>query len=293
MRDWLNAGVNWASFRQAEVVHVIPELRSTWLERVTIADLWEHTSGLAATRPCFDPPRRAPFPTERRETLWLPVLRTVTTEPAAGPRGETIYSDLGVLLLGLYLERGHQRSLEDQWNDWKKAHGVDVAKLTFGVKPDEGTRFDLTEPTETRHPKGEVNDDKAASLGGRAPHAGLFGTCGEVWSWLEAVQRWRAGEPRLKDWLEPPTEYYDGGPKGRFHGGWDRPTNSAESQGGYPSPIRAIGHLGFTGTAMWWDPATSRAGILLTNRVYPEHTAESQVAMKKIRQEFFSRLWRT
>lgn len=289
--EWLNSGVSWQNFCAGAIRHQIPELSGTWLENVSLGELWEHRSGIMPHKPLFDPARRPPQKGERREQLWSQALPAILMEPPSGPRGQTIYSDLDFILLALYLERRHMKSLEDQWGEWKKMHGVAPDFLTFGVKPENDQRYAKTLPTEERHAKGEVNDDKSASFAGIATHSGLFGSCEEVWAWLEAIVRWESEDTRLKEWLTPPTEYFEGAPTGRFHGGWDRPTFFAESQGGYPSPPRALGHLGYTGTAFWWHPETRRAAVLLTNRVHPQHTEESQLEVKKLRQRFFSDFW--
>ncbi len=52
------------------------------------------------------------------------------------------------------------------------------------------------------------------------------------------------------------------------------------------------GHLGYTGTALWMDPSSLKYGILLTNRVHPRHTPESQKSIQKLRKECFEALWR-
>ncbi len=289
--EWLNSGVSWDNFLAGEVRLEVPELNGTWLENVNLGELWEHRAGVMPHKVCFEPARRAPLPNERREQLWRQALPNILNEAPAGPRGKNVYSDLGFMLLALYLERRHMKSLETQWDEWKVRHGLPVGILTFGIKPEETERFARTLPTEVRHATGEVNDDKAASLGGVATHSGLFGTVNEVWAWLESIVAWEKSDQRLTEWLTPKTERYDGLEGMRFHGGWDRTLFNPESQGGYPSPPRTVGHLGYTGTALWWHPESRQAAILLTNRVYPEHTDASQIAVKKLRQRFFSDFW--
>jgi CubicO group peptidase (beta-lactamase class C family) len=228
---------------------------------------------------------------ESRALTWKPVLDQVLKEPLSNSSPQVLYSDLGFLLLGLWLERRWNQTLSEQFQNWKVARGLDAnSGLTFGIPPQD-PRYLLVEPTELRHAKGEVNDDKAASLGGIAPHAGLFGTLKDVTDWCEAVLRWSFEESKVAQWLSPGARIFDGGPRGRFYGGWDRPSPIPDSQGGFPCPERTLGHLGWTGTAFWWQPALKRVAVLLTNRVCPSHTAEGQAEMKKIRIAFFSDCW--
>src|SRR5262249_61685258 len=50
--------------------------------------------------------------------------------------------------------------------------------------------------------------------------------------------------------------------------GWDTPPPQASSSGRHFSPA-AVGHLGFTGTSIWIEPAREIAVSLMTNRVHP------------------------
>jgi CubicO group peptidase (beta-lactamase class C family) len=50
--------------------------------------------------------------------------------------------------------------------------------------------------------------------------------------------------------------------------GWDTPSPQGSSSGRHFSP-EAVGHLGFTGTSIWIEPAREIAVSILTNRVHP------------------------
>jgi serine-type D-Ala-D-Ala carboxypeptidase len=50
--------------------------------------------------------------------------------------------------------------------------------------------------------------------------------------------------------------------------GWDTPSLDQSAAGHYFSP-HSVGHLGFTGTSVWWDLDKNCHIILLTNRVHP------------------------
>lgn len=50
--------------------------------------------------------------------------------------------------------------------------------------------------------------------------------------------------------------------------GWDTPSAQNSSSGKYLSPI-SVGHLGFTGTSIWWDLERDCYIVLLSNRIHP------------------------
>jgi CubicO group peptidase (beta-lactamase class C family) len=55
--------------------------------------------------------------------------------------------------------------------------------------------------------------------------------------------------------------------------GWDTPSAQNSSSGRYFSKS-TVGHLGFTGTSIWWDQARDYHIILLSNRVHPTRENE-------------------
>ena len=251
---------------------------------LSIRSLLEHRSGLPSHVFVWgEGVRRSSQVAVDRERAWETIVATIIKQPLTLPPTE-VYSDLGFLLLGRWLEQKKQRNLDDLWQEWKLAHGLSSLDLVYGHRI---PRDVSVVPTESRHPDCEVNDDNAWNLGGIAPHAGIFGSLNGVCLWMKAIADWVAYDPRLSPWLLPV-------PGQRFHLGWDTPSvDNPKSQGGHPAPTRAIGHLGFTGTALWWDPESLKAGVLLTNRVFPQHSKESQERIQVLRNEFFTRVWQS
>ena len=274
---------NWSRFLNEPLVYKIPELTGTPLEMISLIEVWEHRSGVPAHGLVFDPPRA--FDVRRkRDIVWKRALQKITSLSIACP-GAEIYSDLGFLLLGVYLERSTQHSIDELWDCWKNRHSLLSDTFAFGVKPELLARV---MPTEERHRAGQVNDDNCFSMGGVSPHAGLFGTAQDVWSWLVALRKWAAEEACVAEWLTG-SEH-----KHRFCLGWDTPSQgegASTSQAGAGAPPDTLGHLGYTGTSVWWSPQSHRAGVLLTNRVYPAHSAQSQAQIRSLRQEFYTSLW--
>src|SRR5262252_7700553 len=134
--------------------------------------------------------------------------------------------------------------------------------LTFDVP---STHRRLTAPTEPmdgdprrgRRLVGEVHDDYAAALGGVAGHAGLFGTASAVGAFARLMLR-------TDDMIRLFTTKSSVPDSSRALG-WDTmlPTSSC----GTRMSATAFGHVGFTGTSLWIDPARDRYVVLLTNRV--------------------------
>jgi CubicO group peptidase (beta-lactamase class C family) len=116
---------------------------------------------------------------------------------------------------------------------------------------------------------GEVHDENAWAAGGRAGHAGLFGTGPEVFALLAALYRAYQGDTGLP--FSPATVRFFFTPvaSGARALGFDVPSFDAAqcSAGRYFSP-QSVGHLGFTGTSFWLDLKLGQMVVLLTNRVH-------------------------
>ncbi len=235
--------------------------------RVKIAHLLRHTSGLPDHRPFF------------RELLLLPageraaaLEEKIRREPLLFPPGaRTLYSDLGFFLLGRVVERLTGKRL-----DSAAAELVyrplelerEVFFLPAGVPPPR-RRFAATErcPFRGRLLRAEVHDENAWALGGVAGHAGLFGTASGVFRLVEELRRAREGRGRLFS-AKIALAFSRRKPPGSRPLGFDAP-QLPEPSCGRGFSAASLGHLGFTGTSFWLDPARGLAVVLLTNRVHP------------------------
>lgn len=245
---------------------------STWLDlprglaELTPAHLLSHTSGLQAWRPFYHALAQLPVDRKRR-TLWTMLL---AEGPEARPGTTTVYSDLGFMLLQFLVEsvsgQGLDRLVEDRIY---RALGLENDLMFNPLPPTRPTdRFVASEPCPWRKRllRGEVNDDNAHAAGGVAGQAGLFGTARAVrdlarWLWGQAKGTSR---PRL---IGPETAsliYHRPFPGQSRTLGFDVPEPGG-STGDLLGP-GSIGHLGFTGTSLWHDPAPDLTVILLTNR---------------------------
>ena len=246
----------------------LPSWRGTDRESVTIADLLEHASGLTAYLPFFrDHQGRADFE------------RAISTLPLEyAPRTQSIYSDLGFILLGFILgDVGFPlddqfRVKGDQFRLKAEATGVSRAPILFNPPRDWRERCAPTELDlwRGRLLQGEVHDENCWALGGVAGHAGLFGTADAVGSFARGILQGLAGENGTV--RSVPTTLARFARKSSVPGSsralaWD--TMLVTSSCGTRMSPRAIGHTGFTGTSVWIDPERDLYVVLLTNRVHP------------------------
>jgi len=165
----------------------------------------------------------------------------------------TVYSDLGYIQLGRALERTHGKSLRDLY----RRFGPVRRAAPTGECP--RRRASL---------QGQVHDLNCWVLGGAAGHAGAFGSASEVGEW--ALDLLRAANGRsgsldsgvVRDFWSRENR----SAPATWVLGWDTPSPSGSSGGQFMSE-EAVGHLGFTGTSVWVDPACGFVAVLLTNRV--------------------------
>ena len=250
------------------VAQHVPGWRDEGAVVVTIRDLLSHAAGL---------PAHVPFYREHQGRAAFEAA-ILATPRAYEPRTESIYSDLGFMLLGFILDS--IAPLAAQF-DTLRVHLGNIQELQFNPPAiwkhrTAPTRLD---PWRGRLLIGEVDDDNAWALGGTAGHAGLFGTAGSVGEcarhWLQVLDG-RTGaftQEMARTFIARRTQI----PGSSRALGWDTmlPTSSC----GTRMSSRAFGHVGFAGGSLWIDPERSVYVVLLTNRVHPspDNNAIAQV----------------
>jgi CubicO group peptidase (beta-lactamase class C family) len=217
------------------------------LPKRTLRQLLTHTAGLPAWAPIYTW-GLAP------ELLKQQILqhKWEVQDP-----GQTVYSDIGYILLGLVLERLRGKPLADF---------PMPAGLTWKPDPRNSVASERC-PWRGRVLRGEIHDENAFALGG-AGHAGLFGTLEGVLERAQAILSGTLLSPAaLEEMARPQTSERALGWIFRQPG---------FSGGSLCSP-RTIGHTGFTGTGVWIDLERGYAWALLTNRVHPSRHVESGI----------------
>ena len=208
-------------------------------------------------------------------------LERVHDEELVAPPGEKhLYSDLGFILLGEAIERLGGRPLDRFCQDeifaplgLASTFFVDLSGSAPEPRPRAGRTIAATEDCARRRKIlcGEVHDDNAYAMGGVAGHAGVFSSAPDVHRFLRFLGRcYEDAEP---DFLPGAVvrEFLDAERTlpGQTHVlGWDTPSPQRSSSGRHFS-ARTVGHLGFTGTSIWWDLERDVHVVFLTNRVHP------------------------
>ncbi len=257
---------------------------------ITVRHLLKHTSGVPAWKPYYEEvvkveeQGRTDFLTSRDAKRF--VMELIDGEKLLQrPGTQCLYSDIGFIVLGQLVEAVTGRTLDEICLEWifkplglSSTGFVDLTELRRGrIKPVPMELFAPTElcPWRKKILCAEVHDDNAYAMGGVAGHAGLFGPARDVHRLIACLSRCLRGAdsflPRtmVEEFLTKDTSVENAS----FALGWDTPSGGTSASGSAFSP-RTVGHLGFTGTSIWWDLEKNCYIILLTNRVHPTRNNE-------------------
>ena len=222
------------------------------LERVTVACLLSHSSGL--------PPHRRFWETYGMGPVDIEVVASeiLNTSPLFEPGGDVLYTDLGYILLGYLIKILEEKDLDRVFDETTKIPlGL---KDTFFIKtntsaPQKG-RIVKTSPyfEETR-----VWDHNCYMLGGVSGHAGLFSSVKDLLGFCRYIIS-ITDIPELSRFFRRENV--------RFTLGFDTPTGKRSTSGRLIDPL-TIGHLGYTGTSIWIYPSKNLAVVFLSNRTMP------------------------
>lgn len=252
---------------EAPVERYVPEFRGEHKDRVLVEDLLAHSGGLLWWTDLY---KR--FEGKSPEEAKRGYIEAICEMPLDyEPRTKTVYSDLGILLLGEILERVSGKPLDVQAEEEIfEPLGMDEtlyrppASLRDRIAPTE------KDPWRGRVVRGEVHDENAFALGGVAPHAGLFSTARSLARFVQMILNGGAfnGRRLLRaETIDRFTTRAGLVPGSSRALGWDTPSSPSSSGRFFSSA--SFGHTGFTGTSIWVDPERELFVILLTNRVHP------------------------
>jgi beta-N-acetylhexosaminidase len=238
----------------------LPQFRGGAKDAVTVRQLLTHSSGIDWWAPLYKELSGRPAYVERIQKMDL----------AYEPGTKSLYSDLGLVLLGEILERVAGEPI-DAFARRRILGPLGMKDTQYTPPPGLLARVAPTEndPWRGRVVRGEVHDENAQAMGGVAPHAGLFGTAPDLARFAQMLVNGGVYDHKRlvsRDTIAAFTKVA-GVPGSSRALGWDTPdgTNSA---GALLSP-RSFGHTGFTGTSLWVDPERKLFVVLLTNRVHP------------------------
>lgn len=226
--------------------------------QITFRQLLSHTSGLPAWRPLF---QQAEAEAARQMAL--------NTFFSYRPGERVVYSDIGLILLGMSLERLAGERLEAIL----QARVLDPLglKATGYLPVGSPIALENIAPTEfcqwrQRRIVGEVHDENAWRLGGISAHAGIFSTASDLATFGQAFLNGGAPLLQAETVAEMTRLQAQTGAVRRGLGFvlWS-PDPEASSN---PFSQGTFGHTGFTGTCLWVDPQRHLVTVLLTNDVY-------------------------
>jgi CubicO group peptidase (beta-lactamase class C family) len=241
------------------LVNVVEEQADVDVSQVTFRHLLTHTSGLPAWRPLF----KQTDTTAARQMA----LHTFFSYPT-GTR--VIYSDIGLILIGMAIEQLTGQPLADAVRQ-RVTEPLDLPHTCYLPVGDPTIDKTNSAPTEfcqwrQRRIVGEVHDENAAHLGGVSGHAGLFSTATDVARFGQMFLE--GGQPLLRTTTVTEMVHLQA-QDGDIRRGLGFVLWSPDPEAsGNPFSERAFGHTGFTGTSLWIDPERELVVALLTNDVY-------------------------
>jgi uncharacterized protein YbbC (DUF1343 family)/CubicO group peptidase (beta-lactamase class C family) len=242
------------------VAQYLPEFAKNGKEKITIAQLLLHTSGLIADNPVSD------YEGGKDKAL----ARIYQLRPESEPGSHFKYSDVNYIVLGEIVGRLGGAPLDEYA---RKNIFEPLGMTQTGFRPG-GELKNKAAPTEQRNGAwmlGEVHDPRAYLMGGVAGHAGLFSTPDDLVLYLTMILRHGAlGGRRILSPLAVQTMITPRAVPGGLRAyGWDVDTSYSSNRGELFQRGRGFGHTGFTGTSIWFDPDSDSAVVFLSNRVHP------------------------
>jgi CubicO group peptidase (beta-lactamase class C family) len=260
-----------------------PALEAREKASIAVRMLLAHCSGLPAWRPYYqevlsiDQRGHAGFigSPEAANFIYDKVQRE---ELLFAPGSKELYSDLGFILLGQLVEKLAGQTLDRFCRD-RIFEPIGMGSTRFFSIMEARTGLDIAAtqdcPWRKRILRGEVDDDNAYAMGGVAGHAGLFSNTRDIHLLISRLRLSYLGEDDFVP-AELARRFFQRQetiPGGSYALGWDTPNAKNSSSGRRFSPS-SVGHLGFTGTSIWWDLEKDCYVVLLTNRVHPSRKNE-------------------
>lgn len=276
-----------------KVAAILPGFEQGGKGDVTVRNLLLHDSGFAAFRAFH-----------QRLNHRSEVEKAILAEKPQYERGsKAVYSDLGIISLGLVIEAKSGESLDGLLRR-RVFTPLAMGSTLYNPAPLVRSKCAPTEPVEAwrsrvrkaqaresdevraletlpdgvRYIRGEVHDPTATAFGGVAGHAGLFSTVGDLARFMGAMVSGGGGV------LKPETiglftrRASDVSSRAL---GWD--TNWKHDASAGPNWAEtAFGHTGYTGTSVWGDAQRGLFAVLLTNRVHPTAANTKIIPWRKV-----------
>jgi len=250
-------------------------------KNIKIAHLLSHSSGFPAHRPYYQKLFNIPC-LKKKETL----RNWILDEKMCFLSGtDTLYSDLGFILLGFLVEDLTGLSLDHFWLE----NVIAPQGLQKGLLFPKNRLMapELCAATKNCHKEedlftGVVHDYNCRAMGGVGGHAGLFGTGSAVVSLCGHILGQCKGRIKHSSYsYSTITKLLKRRSDSNWSYGFDIPTEGNSSSGLYFSNT-SRGHLGFTGTSFWIDFERDLVIVILTNRVHLSNNTEGIRAFRPL-----------
>jgi CubicO group peptidase (beta-lactamase class C family) len=237
--------------------------------KIKIENLLSHTSGMQWWKPYYKS-LDLQIPKELR---WLQLQEQILQEKPVKAK-TAIYSDLDYFFLSFIYQSVLNMPLQEIAKQLLLGnfHFNEDNILTYSK-----AQYAPTEKCKWRKKilQGEVHDENCWALGGVSTHAGLFGTIEAISSYGLSLREQLYDHPtRLNGFFKKATN------KGDWTLGFMQPSLGG-SAGKYFSP-QSIGHTGFTGTSLWFDPKRDLLVCILSNRVHPTRENAKFVGLRSV-----------
>ncbi|WP_328476005.1 beta-lactamase family protein [Actinoplanes sp. NBC_00393] len=253
----------------APVASSVPEFAAGGKAGVTVRHLLTHTSGLPAFAPFYS---RYPTPEQRFAAALATPVNAGTT-----PGRQYVYSDIGLIALGVLVERVTGKPLADAVRDGVTGP-LRMRDTGYNPGPELRERIAATEyqPYVGRGVvRSEVHDENAWSLGGVAGHAGIFSTAGDLAILCQMLLNggvYRGRRILSESMVRQALVNYNADLLPQYPAaarGLGFELGKYSYMDGMASPV-TFGHTGFTGTSIVIDPLDQSFLVLLSNRVHPD-----------------------
>lgn len=248
----------------------LPELIEPAWEAITLEHLLTHTSGLPAGNASSD----------YKEGITQSIKKINNLKLLAPPGERFTYSDIGFIMLGEIVQRASGRSL-DQFTRDEIFHPLGMKETSYNPPETLKPRIAPTQKEKDKMLRGIVHDPRARLLNGIAGHAGLFSSADDLALYCDMILN-----PSNSKGLSPASvrtmTQARAVPNGWRTFGWDCDTVFSSNRGELFPKGSTFGHTGFTGTSIWFDPASQTAVIFLSNRVHPEGKGDATPVRNKV-----------
>lgn len=236
-------------------------------KEINVMECLNHSSGLKWWHPFYAELDLS----KTRDQKWKALAGLICQLPLE-KKVESVYSDIGFLTLGFFLEQIYNKPLLDVWYSIKEQFYAGTS-IDFHIDNKPQFKLSYYAPTESciwrkKIIQGEVHDDNTWALGGLASHAGLFGSINDL-GWYALMLRAQFLGLVRSEIKSKTMNLFAARSRPQGLGDWGLGfalKSEKNSLLGEKLSQLTFGHWGFTGTSVWYDPKYDLSVCILSNR---------------------------